>query len=153
MKTELDPEVEASRIGGDPGSGPCGAFRLLCPHLCRSLNVIASDGRDWGTPLTRLTPEELAGLPPKLRAIAARRFADRAEIVLPPPPWEHVSVSASTVPTWAEMCWVKNLFWHPDEWVVQFHPAESSYVNDHARTLHLWRPVGVAIPTPPQECV
>lgn len=66
--------------------------------------------------------------------------------------WEHVSVSiegAHRCPTWEEMCWVKSLFWGEEEWVIQFHPAESDYVNCHPYTLHLWKPLGVDFPTPP----
>lgn len=69
--------------------------------------------------------------------------------------WEHVSVSIMTrhnrptiPPNWQEMCWVKDLFWEPHEAVVQFHPAQSDYVNHHAGTLHLWRPLHVAFPVP-----
>ena len=66
--------------------------------------------------------------------------------------WEHVSVSTSRrVPNWQEMCFVKNLFWSEDEWVVQFHPAKVDYVNMHPFTLHLWRTVG--FPTPPSNLV
>lgn len=54
--------------------------------------------------------------------------------------WEHVSVSTrSRVPNWEEMCFVKELFWTDDEWVVQFHPARKDYVNYHPFCLHLWR--------------
>lgn len=63
--------------------------------------------------------------------------------------WEHVSVRAiytntkgeekERVPIWAEMCLVKRLFWHESETVVQFHPAESEYVNINENVLHLWR--------------
>lgn len=57
--------------------------------------------------------------------------------------WEHVSVSiyqkADRLPTWEEMAHVKDLFWTPEETVVQFHPAESEYV-DVAQVLHLWKP-------------
>lgn len=58
--------------------------------------------------------------------------------------WEHVSVSVATpkglrVPTWAEMCAVKDLFWNEDECVVQYHPPRAEYVNHHPCTLHLWR--------------
>ncbi|CAB4159272.1 hypothetical protein UFOVP703_79 [uncultured Caudovirales phage] len=68
--------------------------------------------------------------------------------------WEHVSVSLDArAPTWAEMCFVKGLFWDDTDWVVQFHPAESDYVNDHPRCLHLWRPVGTSFPTPPKLLV
>ena len=64
--------------------------------------------------------------------------------------WEHVSVSLpSRCPTWEEMCYVKDLFWEKHETVVQYHPAESEYVNMHPYCLHLWKPIGVEIPTPP----
>lgn len=67
--------------------------------------------------------------------------------------WEHVSVSIygqpSQVPTWDEMCEVKGLFWEPEDVVIQFHPRESEYVNHHPGCLHLWRPIGVEVPTPP----
>lgn len=54
--------------------------------------------------------------------------------------WEHVSVSTPIrCPTWEEMCWVKSLFFRPEETVIQFHPAESDYVNNHEFCLHLWR--------------
>lgn len=64
--------------------------------------------------------------------------------------WEHVSVDAGKrCPTWDEMCFVKDLFWRRDETVIQYHPAEDDYVNMHATTLHLWKPVGKDIPLPP----
>ena len=68
--------------------------------------------------------------------------------------WEHVSVSRrDRCPTWDEMCKVKALFWCPDEVVIQYHPAEKVYVNRHRFCLHLWRPVGIDIPTPPTVLV
>lgn len=72
--------------------------------------------------------------------------------------WEHVSVHAITqhgdmLPRWAEMCRVKNLFWDSEDWVVQFHPDEREYVNNHATTLHLWRPTDAPMPTPPSVLV
>lgn len=68
--------------------------------------------------------------------------------------WEHVSVRIacegdSRTPTWAEMCKIKALFWDEQDWVVQYHPARSEYVNNHPHVLHLWRPIGVEIATPP----
>jgi len=55
--------------------------------------------------------------------------------------WEHVSVSGKRrSPNWPEMCFVKDLFWYPDEAVVQFHPARKEYVNYHPHCLHLWKP-------------
>lgn len=68
--------------------------------------------------------------------------------------WEHVSVSLPTrCPTWAEMAFIKSVFWDADDCVVQFHPPESEYVNNHPFCLHLWRPTGHQIPTPPSLLV
>lgn len=57
--------------------------------------------------------------------------------------WEHVSIElkARRLPTWDEMCYVKDLFWDEEEEVVQMHPRKSEYVN-LTDALHLWRPVG-----------
>ena len=75
--------------------------------------------------------------------------------------WEHVSVSLDqegrklgrVTPSWATMCFVKDLFWEPEECVVQFHPPASKHVNDHPGVLHLWRKVGGDFPMPPIICV
>ena len=68
--------------------------------------------------------------------------------------WEHVSVSFDDrTPTWEEMCTIKNMFFAPYETVIQFHPAESEYVNHHEYCLHLWKPIDQAIPLPPSELV
>ena len=70
--------------------------------------------------------------------------------------WEHVSVTVQGVeraPFWHEMCFVKQLFWDRDDAVVQYHPAESEYVNCHPYCLHLWRPVGVEFPIPDRRLV
>jgi len=66
--------------------------------------------------------------------------------------WEHVSVSLkSRVPTWHEMCEVKSIFWDASDEVVQYHPAESEYVNLHENCLHLWRPNdGCLLKVPPE---
>ena len=66
--------------------------------------------------------------------------------------WEHVSVSLSNrCPNWREMCFIKDLFWDGEVVVMQYHPKKSEYVNLHDNSLHLWRPMGEAIPTPPKE--
>ena len=63
--------------------------------------------------------------------------------------WEHVSVSMpNRMPNWDEMCFVKRLFWEPEECVMQLHPPESEFVNYHRFCLHLWRPVREEIPQP-----
>lgn len=68
--------------------------------------------------------------------------------------WEHVSVSLpDRCPTWDEMCAIKDLFWDPEDCVVQFHPPRSEYVNCHPYCLHLWRPIGVDIPRPAPQLV
>jgi hypothetical protein len=67
--------------------------------------------------------------------------------------WEHVSVSSKNrCPTWHEMKMIKDVFWLPDEMVLQFHPPESVYVNQVATCLHLWKSPS-AIILPPLECV
>ena len=64
--------------------------------------------------------------------------------------WEHVSLSFNNrCPTWSEMCKVKDMFFRPDEVCVQYHPAQSEYVNTHPYCLHIWRPMDVKMPTPP----
>ena len=60
--------------------------------------------------------------------------------------FEHVSVShfnKRKLPTWDVMCRLKNMFFYPEELVVQLHPPESKYlhgVRDLGNVLHLWRP-------------
>lgn len=89
-----------------------------------AMAVICSDGRDW----------------------ACSGFA--------PPAWEHVSVSTTIrCPTWEEMCYVKSKFWDPEDVLIQFHPAETEYVNNHPYCLHMWRPIGITLPIPPSLTV
>ncbi len=69
-------------------------------------------------------------------------------------PWEHVSISChNRCPNWTEMCFVKDLFWEPEEAVMQLHPPKSDYVNQHPYCLHLWRPLTETIPLPPSIAV
>lgn len=74
--------------------------------------------------------------------------------------FDHVSVSVNTsglphkrTPTWEEMNWVKDIFFEPEELVIQYHPPKSQYVNNHEHVLHLWKIVGFEIPLPPKQCV
>lgn len=71
--------------------------------------------------------------------------------------WEHVSVSLmgqrTKTPTWAEMHYVCRIFWDDEYLVVQFHPRRSQHVNYHPGCLHMWRPVGVALPEPEARLV
>lgn len=68
--------------------------------------------------------------------------------------WEHVSVSRrDRCPTWEEMCQVKALFWGGEDCVIQYHPPESEYVNNHPNCLHLWRKIDTEFPLPPSIMV
>lgn len=67
--------------------------------------------------------------------------------------WQHVSASLrNRVPSWEEMCFLKNLFWEQEECVVQFHPPKSDYVNVAKNCLHLWKYDG-EMPRPPKNFV
>lgn len=75
--------------------------------------------------------------------------------------WDHVNVHTLVpfrgnyaeymrrTPTWDEMDYVRKLFFRGDEWVIQYHPPASKYINKHSHTLHMWRPQDEAVPTPP----
>lgn len=70
--------------------------------------------------------------------------------------WEHVSFAPFKryyMPSWDDMCRIKNIFFYPEEWAVQYHPAESEYVNNVPNCLHLWRPTDQVLPTPPSWMV
>lgn len=70
--------------------------------------------------------------------------------------WQHVSVSihdSHMTPSWSVMCQIKEIFWGDDEWVMQLHPPASENISNHPGCLHLWRPTGEVIPTPPPRTV
>ena len=68
--------------------------------------------------------------------------------------WEHVSVSlADRIPTWEEMCFVKDIFWDEEETVVQYHPARSKSINFHPYCLHLWKKNGKEYELPPEMLI
>lgn len=60
--------------------------------------------------------------------------------------FNHVSVShfnRKRLPSWDVMCRLKEMFFYPEELVVQIHPPESKYlhgVRNVENVLHLWRP-------------
>lgn len=67
--------------------------------------------------------------------------------------WEHVSVHINDngkqeIPTWEEMCIIKDIFWDEEDCVIQYHPPKSQYVNQSECVLHLWRPTNVELPIP-----
>ena len=70
--------------------------------------------------------------------------------------WDHVSVvvqGESRCPTWDEMCFVKGLFFEPDEVVVQYHVDDEDKQNTHEFCLHMWQPQRVIMPRPPKIMV
>ena len=70
--------------------------------------------------------------------------------------WEHVSIcpfKRSYMPSWDDMCQLKDMFFKENETVVQYHPAKSEYVNNMPNCLHLWRQTNGALPTPPSIMV
>jgi hypothetical protein len=69
--------------------------------------------------------------------------------------WEHVSVTMShgKTPDWVEMNQIKSIFWGDEDCVMQLHPPNSNYINNHRACLHLWRPIGQDIPQPPWALV
>ena len=62
--------------------------------------------------------------------------------------WEHISISPKKkfkLPTWNDMCQVKDIFFNDNEEVLQLHPKKSEYVNVRENCLHLWKPKGIDI--------
>ena len=59
---------------------------------------------------------------------------------------EHVSISPNNKKywlSWNDMCEVKDMFFNPNEMVVQIHPTADRYLHgfgDRENILHLWRP-------------
>jgi len=67
--------------------------------------------------------------------------------------WEHVSIDGKhRMPTWEEMCELKDMFWNDDECCVEYHPPKSEYVNNVKHCLHIWKPIekySGKLPMPP----
>lgn len=131
---ELARDTTHPQLATTAADGNNGVFNLESPEPGWRLALICSDGSDM----------------PEL------------------PRWEHVSVHAyrtrvgevtellrrngvpkQRTPTWKEMSYVKRLCWDGEDVVMQLHPRESEYVNNHPHVLHLWRPIHAEIPTPP----
>ena len=70
--------------------------------------------------------------------------------------WDHVSVAPlkkKIVPSWEMMCKVKDIFFEPDEAVIQIHPPKDEYVNNMPNCLHLWRKSDGEMTLPPSFMV
>ena len=127
---ELARNTTHPKLGSTPAAGNNGAFDVESPEPGWRLALICSDSSE--------PSEETKGWPR----------------------WEHVSVHAYRgggrqlrIPTWKEMCYVKRLCWDAEDVVMQLHPRESEYVNNHPAVLHLWRPLDATIPEPPSAMV
>ena len=58
---------------------------------------------------------------------------------------EHVSLAPKRrfkIPTWDDMCTLKDIFFEDEEEAYQIHPRKSEYVNIKENCLHLWKPCG-----------
>lgn len=70
--------------------------------------------------------------------------------------WEHVSISptnAEKIPTWNDMCQLKDIFFAGDEEALQLHPKRGKYVNLKDNCLHLWKPRGIDIMQTLDACI
>jgi hypothetical protein len=68
--------------------------------------------------------------------------------------WDHVSVSLQgRCPNWYEMEFIRKLFFLPEETCMQLHVPRSEHRNIHPNCLHIWRPLLVDIPRPPNGLV
>lgn len=124
MKTRLDPRLKLARSRPKlPGLSEVNGWFVLMGPEGRRLQICASDGDGWDHVSVTVIVTLPNGLPKTLE---------------------------ETVPTWAEMCWVKDQFFAPDEVAIQYHPPQSRYINAHRGCLHLWRWQGEPkLPMPP----
>lgn len=114
---------------------------LIEPYRVESPVVHSVYGDDFGA---FLIPYSTSGV--TLRVVASAGDRDTR--------WEHVSVSLDRrCPTWAEMQYIKNVFWEDHETVMQYHVPTKEHVNIHPNCLHLWKPIGQKIPLPPKAAV
>ena len=68
--------------------------------------------------------------------------------------WDHVSVSLKhRTPNWAEMEYVKRIFFEDHETAMQLHVPVDDHISIHPYCLRLWRPQGAKIPLPPSLMV
>lgn len=71
--------------------------------------------------------------------------------------WDHVSIDGKNrMPTWDEMCELKDMFFDADECCVQYHPAKSEYIDNIPYCLHIWKPIekySGSLPCPPTALV
>lgn len=135
MKNLCSPEIDRWRI----------------PHPLKLAN--APEVRPWGGAflIPFRDPTIAFGRKVDLRVIASRADPGSDE---PTMLWDHASVSTSSrCPTWDEMEFVKRLFFERDETAMQLHVPPAEHINNHDYCLHIWRPLLIAIPRPPEIMV
>lgn len=63
--------------------------------------------------------------------------------------WEHVAISRTDrVVSYGELRQIKDMFWSPEDCVLQFFPPQGAFIYDDRTQLHLWRPAGADLPVP-----
>jgi len=88
------------------------------------------------------------------RILCAQTGGDLLVIASSGEGWDHVSVSLKhRTPNWAEMEFIKRLFFKDDETAMQLHVPPSEHISFAHTALHLWRPLKQEIPRPPNELV
>lgn len=85
------------------------------------------------------------------------------EAPVPPTGWDHIAIhvrawdkarkSLARAPSPSETAWLKDLFFEPQEPVLQFHLARNHPLHAQAFVVHLWRPTIGEITLPPPELV
>lgn len=155
--------MEKSRSNDPDGKAcagiPCGRFFFPHKPTRALIHVIAHDGREWDSrlPLPAFEHVSVSVIVSKIVTVPAHRRNDPMSFdglgpVIPATQSPQI-FSAGRCPTWEEMCYVKDVFWRPDEMVLQYHPPIQNYVNQNNYVLHLWKPIGVEIPLPPDVLV
>ena len=119
-------------------------------HAADRQRGVPDNEREWGG----------AFLVPYIGADARKRFirviASRGDPADPDElqRWDHLSASlADRCPTWEEMEFLKRLFFKPQETAMQLHVPTSAHISNHPYCLHIWRPLDVEIPRPPDILV
>jgi hypothetical protein len=111
------------------------------------LGYESSYGDDFGVFIVPYKPTHV-----KLRCIVASARLSGEDG--PEWAWDHVSVSLpARCPNWAEMSFMKEMFFSDDKTVMQLHVPKAQHLNLHPYTLHLWRPANLVIPMPPSDAV
>jgi len=118
-------------------------------HGADKLRGVTDADREWGGAF--LIPFTSGMRKVYIRVIASRGDHKERDETLK---WDHVSVSLSNrCPTWDEMDFIKRLFFKPEETAFQLHVPDDRHISNHPYCLHLWRPVHLEIPRPPDILV